>query len=182
MLPSARQLLCRIEWRLSAVIPTTFVCLALFSFPAHAQIVGQYDFEDGTVQGWTGFNGASVSNSTAAAESGTHSLLAITNSVGQGGPGIQVANLLLPGATYQITGWVMLTSGEPATNANFTIKRSDPSCSGGTCFDTVGPFQTAVSASGFVQLSGQYTVSTTATALLLYAQLVGPTTTESFFL
>jgi hypothetical protein len=37
-------------------------------------------------------------------------------------------SILLPGATYTITGEVMLIPGETATNANFTILRHDPLC------------------------------------------------------
>lgn len=156
--------------------------IALFGVsPASAQVVGQYDFENGT-QGWTGFNGATVSVSTAAAQAGNQSLLTTTNSSGAGGPSIAATALLLPGAKYQITGWVRLTGGEAATSANFTMKRSDASCSGGTCYDTIGSYQVAVSDSGWAQIGGSYTVSATATGLTLYAQLVGPTTTQSFYL
>jgi endo-1,4-beta-xylanase len=156
---------------------------ALLPSLAAAQVVATNNFEDGTAQGWVSFNGASApTNSTAAAESGTHSLLTTTGSGGAGGPSINETTLLLPGAKYTITGWVMLASGETATNANFTVKRTDASCSGGTCFDTVGPFQVAVTDSGWAQIGGSYTVSATATALTLYAQLVGATTAQSFYL
>jgi len=149
---------------------------------ASAQIADQFDFEDGTTQGWFSFDNASApANSTADAESGMHSLLTTTNSSGQGGPGIQLQNLI-PGATYQITGFIKLTSGEAATAANFTVQRQDPGCSGGTCYDTVGNYQVAVSDSGWAQIGGAYTVSTTATSLLLYAQLIGPTAAQSFYL
>ncbi len=90
--------------------------------------------------------------------------------------------VLVPGAKYTITGYVMLTSGEAATNANFTIKRSDPSCSGGTCYDTIGSYQVPVSDSGWAQIGGSYTVSSTTTAMTLYAQLVGATSAQSFYL
>ncbi len=155
------------------------VCTAM---PVAAQVAAQYDFEDGTNGGWGSFNGATTpANSTAAAFSGTHSLLTTTSNSGAGGPSIQLIGLV-PGATYQIMGHVLLTSGEAATAANFTVKRDDPGCSGGTCFDTVGMFQVPVSDSGWAQIGGTYTVSTTATQLLLYAQLVGPTSTQSFYL
>jgi endo-1,4-beta-xylanase len=37
------------------------LCLSLLcASPIHAQVVAQYDFEDGTAQGWTSFNGAST--------------------------------------------------------------------------------------------------------------------------
>jgi len=164
------------------LIPSIVVVTALFAVsPASAQVVGQYDFES-SAQGWTAFFGATVAVSGAAAESGTHSLLATTSASGTGGPSLSVTGLLLPGAKYQITGWVMLAAGETATASNFTIARSDPSCSGGTCYDTIGTYQVPVTDTGWAQIGGSYTVSTTATGLLLYSQLVGPTVSQSFYL
>ena len=162
---------------------SAFVALALFcAAAAHAQVVKTYDFEDGTTQGWTSFYNASTPvNTTAASHSGTHSLLTSTSATGTGGPQVPVTTVLQAGAKYTITGWVMLTSGESATNANFTIRRSDSTCSG-TCYDTIGAYQVGVSADGWTQIGGSYTVSTTETALTLYAQLVGGTTAQSFYL
>jgi endo-1,4-beta-xylanase len=155
----------------------------LSGHPARATIIAIYDFEDGTTQGWTSFDGASTPvNTTAAAFSGTHSLLTTTNSSGEGGPSISLTGILLPGATYSITGELMLTPGESATFADFTIRRSDPGCGGGTCFDTVGNFQVPVDAAHWAQIGGSYTVSSAATGVLLFAQLVGPSTAQSFYL
>jgi endo-1,4-beta-xylanase len=130
-----------------------YLSIAALSFallsggPARASMIASYDFEDGTTQGWTSFHDASSpANTTSAAYTGTHSLLTTTGPGGEGGPGISLTNVLLPGATYTITGEVRLTPGESATSANFTIYRSDQSCSGDTCFDTIGMFQTAVNA------------------------------------
>ena len=89
------------------------------------------------------------------------------------------SGMLQAGAKYTITGYVRLTSGESASNANLTIKRSDPSCSGGTCYDTIGTYQVPVNNSGWAQIGGAYTASTTETGLTLYAQLVGATTAQS---
>src|SRR5690242_6869378 len=108
------------------------IALLAFAYagPASAlpTTVATYDFEDGTTQGWGSFNNAtSPVNSTAAAASGTHSLLTTTNPSGSSsGPSIVLSGLI-PGATYQITGQVMLadTAGG-ATAANFTVDRSDP--------------------------------------------------------
>jgi endo-1,4-beta-xylanase len=173
----------RCAWHMIALCMLILAYSALSPANAAGQVIATYDFEDGTTQGWSSFNGASAPvNSTAAAESGTHSLLTTTGSSGAGGPSINATTILLPGAKYTITGWVMLTSGETATNADFTVKRSDSSCSGGTCFDTVGPFQVAVTSSGWAQIGGSYTVGATATGLTLYAQLVGATTAQSFYL
>ncbi len=167
-------------------LPFWCAILALTLFCAghlRAQTIATYSFEDGTADGWTSFNGASTPTATnAAAYSGSYSLLTTTSSTGAGGPSIDVGSVLLPGATYTITGYVELANGESASNANFTIKRTDPSCSGGTCYDTVGIYQVPVSSSGWVQIGGTYTVSTTETALTLYAQLVGATSAQSFYL
>jgi endo-1,4-beta-xylanase len=161
------------------------IAIFAFLFVGHmdAQTVATYGFEDATADGWSSFNGASTPVATnVAAHGGSFSLLTTTSSSGAGGPSILVSNVLLPGAKYTITGFVQLAPGETATNANFTIKRSDPSCSGGTCFDTIGTFQIPVSSSGWAQIGGSYTVSATETGLQLYAQLVGPTTAQSFYL
>jgi endo-1,4-beta-xylanase len=163
---------------LGSISLLTLVCAG----PAGAQVVAQYGFEDGTAEGWASFNGASTPvNSTAAAHTGAQSLLTTTNSSGAGGPGIALTNLV-PGATYQITGYILLQSGETATAANLTMQRSDPGCAGQTCYDTIGTYQVPVSDSGWAQVGGTYTVSNTETALLLYAQLVGPTSAQAFYL
>lgn len=174
----------RIQFSSSSLKMASAVVALAFFFTAYAgaQVIQTYDFETGT-QGWTSFNGASTPvNTTAAAYSGTHSLLTTTGSGGAGGPAVPVTTVLQAGAKYTIIGWMMLTPGESPTNANFTIKRSDPSCSGGTCYDTVGPYQVAVTSSGWAQIGGNFTATTTETGLTLYAQLVGATSAQSFYL
>ena len=103
---------------------------------ADAQTVATYNFEDGTADGWISFFGATTPVATnAAAYAGSYSLLTTTSSSGTGGPsissqhracaGCQVHDHRLPQADQR--------RGN-RTNANFTIKRTDPSCSGGTCY------------------------------------------------
>ncbi len=146
-------------------------------------VVATYDFENGTAQGWTSFFGASTPMSTtAAAYTGTHSLATSTSSSGTGGPSIDLSSLLIPGATYTITGYVRLAAGESPQTGNFTMKSSDSACSGGNCYTTVGAYQVAFNASGWAQIGGTYTASTTETALTLYAQLVGATSAQTFYL
>ena len=198
MIHRARRLsLLTARHRILPIAGAAFLLAAsLLARPAGAQQVAQYTFEDGTVDGWTSFYAASAptysTTATAAADpdGGTGSLLTTinyTSSGGGGGPALQLTGLV-PGATYTITGYVMLTSGEAASDANFTVQRQDAqdsSCSGGTCYDTVGTYQVPVTAGAWAQIGGTYTVSTTATSLLLYAQLSGsptPTTAQSFYL
>ncbi len=181
----------------------------MLALPAGAQslpqVLAQYTFSDGTVDGWSSFYDASTptysTTATAAPNpggTGAGSLLTTVNytsSGGGGGPALNLSSFtppggtspvsLIPGATYTITGYVMLTPGEAASDANFTVQRSDPTCSGGTCYDTVGTYQVPVTATAWAQIGGTYTVSTSETALTLYAQLdpaTTPTAPESFYL
>lgn len=160
-----------------------FLAFVLLPFQLRAQTVATYNFEDGTSDGWISFFGASTPvASNAEAYAGSYSLLTSTSATGTGGPSISLSSVLLPGAQYTITGWVRLTSGEAASSANLTVKRSDPSCSGGACYDLIGSYTVAVNDSGWAQIGGTYTPTTTETGLLLYAQLVGATTAQSFYL
>jgi endo-1,4-beta-xylanase len=166
--------------RCSHVVALSFALLC--GYPANASVVATYDFEGGTVQGWSSFGGAGQpANTTADAFSGTHSLLDTTNASGGGGPGISLSSTLLPGAKYTITGELKLTPGEAGAFADFTMRRSDPACSGGTCFDTIGSFEVPVTSAGWAQIGGSYSVSPTESGLFLYAQLVGPATATSFY-
>ena len=87
--------------------------------PLSAQTVATYDFESGNTDGWVSFYNASTPVSTnAAAYTGSYSLLTTTSATGTGGPSIPLTGVLQAGATYTITGWVMLTSGlAPARQA-----------------------------------------------------------------
>ena len=177
---------CRLSafaYRVCLIVSTV---IALGFFPAKlltAQTVATYNFDDGTADGWVSFFGASTPvASNAAAYTGTYSLLTSTSSTGTGGPQITLNSVLQAGATYTITGYVELTNGEAPANANFTMRRTDPNCSGNTCYDTIGSYTVAVTDSGWAQIGGTYTPSTTETGLTLYAQLVGATSAQSFYL
>lgn len=162
------------------------VALLFCAGQVEAQTVATYNFEHGT-DGWVSFDGAGTpAVTTAASYSQSHSLLTATGSSGQGGPSIPLTSLLQAGATYSITGYVMLTPGETAANANFTMARGDSSSScastGGTCYDTIGTYQVPVTSGSWAEIGGSYTVPATETGLTLYAQLVGATTMQSFYL
>ncbi|MGH9599035.1 MAG: endo-1,4-beta-xylanase, partial [Terracidiphilus sp.] len=185
MLPSYSDL--KQSWR--KLIGPGLLVVALFGAQAlRAQTVATYTFADGTADGWGSFYGASTPAATTAAAypgAGNYSLLTNTgtsSSGSTGGPSISLNSVLEAGATYTITGYVMLVSGESSTNANFTIQRTDPSCSSDTCYDTVGAYEVGVTDSGWTEIGGSYTVSATETGLLLYSQLVGAASDQGFYL
>lgn len=187
-LPSAINQLASIQRSrcgLLAILPFVFLCILALMSPvrADAQTIIQNDFEDGTLQGWSPFCGATLTNSTTMAESGTHSVDVTGRSQNCAGPSIQLNSLLSPQASYQITAWVRLASGVTSTDqANITIKQVDSSS--GTTYVTVGAYQTPVTDSGWVELSGAYTDSSSPTSLTMYVQLnnSGSGTTDEFFL
>ena len=162
----------------AAALTVTFAMLG--SGFLRAQTVATYDFEGGTAQGWIPFYGSTTPAATnAAAYTGSYSLLTSTSASGTGGPSISLNSVLLPGAQYTITGWVKLASGATSANANFSMIRID---STGTHYDTIGGYEIAVTDTGWAEIGGAYTPSTTETSLLLYAQLVGATSAVGIYL
>jgi hypothetical protein len=125
MFHSADYWFCRLARRW-LMVGVAFVGVALCaSMPVSAQVVATYTFADGTADGWVSFNGASTPVASSAAEysGSSYSLLTTTNSSGAGGPSVSLNGVLQAGAQYTITGWVQLTGGESAGNANFTSTR-----------------------------------------------------------
>ena len=73
---------------LMVTVAGAFACAQMLS----AQVVETYSFEDGTADGWISFYNASTPvATTAAAYSGSYSLLTTTSSTGTGGPSIQLS-------------------------------------------------------------------------------------------
>ncbi len=172
-----------------------FACVAFLALGlclpgfARAQQVAQYTWANGSPDGWAAFNGATSPVVTTAAASvaaqpdgGDHSLLTTTAANGSGGPGLVLTGLT-PGATYSITGYVMLTAGEADADANFTIASTDSSStSTGTTYTYLGSYSVPVTAAAWAEIGGSYTVAATETSMELYAQLIGVNTTQSFYL
>lgn len=141
--------------------------------------VVQNGFESGagnwTTQG-DGNTKATVSSTTA--HTGSQSLLTTGRSDTWMGPSLDLTNTLQKGATYQITGWVKLVSGETPSKLNFTVKRT-PADGSAAQYDQVTT-PTTVSDSGWVKLDGTYTFSTDVSALSIY--LESDSKTNSYYL
>src|ERR1700730_2191543 len=96
--------------RLTYIWTVCVLALVLLPTPASAQTIVQNDFENGTTQGWVPRGAAVLTNSTAQAHGGTHSLLTTGRTAGFNGPSLVLTSTLTPGPTYQITGWVRLVA------------------------------------------------------------------------
>lgn len=149
--------------------------------PASAQtatVVVQNDFEDGTLQGWIPFGGVTLANSTVAAESGIHSLLTTGRTATYNGPSLDLTSKLVAGATYEVSIWAELVSGETATQLDVTMKNT-PSGGGSTQYSqVVAPAN--VTDGAWVNLKGTYSFSGSVNDLLLYVE--SSSATESFYI
>jgi endo-1,4-beta-xylanase len=137
------------------------------SLPALAQTsLVQNDFEDGTLQGWIPRGGSVVlTNTTEASHGGTHSLKTTGRTAGFNGPSLDVTNILTLGATYQVTAWVRLVTGTPATQLKITVQRT---VNGSNSFDSVASSSaTGVTDSAWTQITGLYSFTGTAPSGLL---------------
>jgi endo-1,4-beta-xylanase len=136
--------------------------------PAFGQTVVQHGWEDGTLQGWGPFGGGVVlTNATGVANTGTHSLLTSNRTAGFNGPSLNLMPLLSPSTVYQVSVFVRLAAGEPATQAKITVQRT-PS-GGSAAFDSVTGF-TNLTDGGWTQLQGFYSFSGSVTTLTLYVE------------
>jgi endo-1,4-beta-xylanase len=133
----------------------------------------QNDFEDGTLQGWIPRGPVTLTNTTAAAFNGTHSLLTTGRTAGFNGPSLNLTGQLAQGATYSISVAVRLVAGQAPTTIRMTMQRT---LSDGTtqAFDTIAQ-NTNVTDAGWVTLSAPYSFSAPATALLLYVEATSAT-------
>ena len=79
-----------------------------------------------------------MTNSTAAAHSGTHSLLTTGRTANFDGPQINVSNKMYNGSKYNLSAWVMLV---PTDGSNHVINMSlQTTLSGNTSFPSITPY------------------------------------------
>lgn len=147
------------------------------ALPAQAQVV-QATWEDGTLQGFSPFGSVTLTNSGAAARTGMRSLLATGRTAGYMGPSLNLTNRLVPGSSYQITAWVRLAAGTPATQVRLSMQRT---AGGTTSYDSVGSSTaTGVTDGGWTQITGLYALPEPApTSLVLYIE--SSSDTASFY-
>ena len=136
---------CRFVTRVRSLVILAAVFGLVASVRVNAQVVATYDFEDGTAQGWTSFyNATTPVATTAAAYSGSYSLLTSTAATGTGGPSINAERRAAGGGEVYDHGLRAADHRESGRQCELHDSRSDPSCTGGTCYDTIGSYQVAV--------------------------------------
>jgi endo-1,4-beta-xylanase len=149
-----------------------FACATLASQRASAQSVSS-TFEDGTTQGWGPRGPVTLTVTSEASHSGTMSLKTTGRTAGWNGPAISLLTAIPVNATYQVSGWVRLVAGQPASNLKFTLERT-PSGGSTTYAQINAPVATTDSA--WVLLSGTMTLpADTNTGCTLYVESDDPT-------
>ncbi len=127
-----------------------------------------FNFEDGT-QGWQPRGDAFVTVSSDVAYSSSQSLAVTDRTADWHGATINVKNLLEPGKTYDISGYVRLADGEPDSRMIITMQRTPKG--GDTVYEWIVPSeQDGVTDSEWVYLKGQYTYDGEVDELMLYVE------------
>jgi endo-1,4-beta-xylanase len=126
-----------------------------------------FDFEDGTAQGWFPFGSPTVANSTDVANTGTHSLKTTNRTASFMGPGVSMQGQMVKGATYQVTISVRMVAGQPATTILPTFQRTPTG--GSAQFDSVMTISNVTDAA-WVTATALYSFSTDNSGLIFYVQ------------
>jgi endo-1,4-beta-xylanase len=131
--------------------------------------LSQYDFEDGTTQGWGPRGDAQVTVPSEAAHSGSNSLKITGRTANWNGASINVLNLLQPDVTYQFSAFVRLAAGAPPSRVILSMQRTPTG--GSTQYDWIAPSaEDGVTDADWVELTGQYSFTGEVSELILYLE------------
>ncbi|HKW16920.1 MAG TPA: endo-1,4-beta-xylanase [Terriglobales bacterium] len=128
------------------------------------------DFEDGTAQGWsTRFGLNTVTNTTADAHTGAHSLIVTGRTANFQGPARDITGKMCNGQQYWVEAWVKMAPGQPPTSINMSLQLTD--AAGALSFPSVKNSPVQVTDSAWVRIKAKpYTFSGAYTNLQLYLQ------------
>jgi endo-1,4-beta-xylanase len=127
------------------------------------------DFEDGTVQSWGGRNAEVITNSTAVAHGGTHSLSVTGRTATWNGPALSVLGKFEKGTQYTISVWVRHADG--SDNARLSAERRTGTTA---AYDTIVG-NTAINNGNWTNLVGRYTLASDVDFLSIYVETASGT-------
>ena len=132
-------------------------------------------FESGNTSGWSSFGPTTISAQSTTVHSGSYAGLVQNRTAAWNGIAQSLFGVLQPGQLYNLSAWARLVSGTNQT-IQMTMKKVDGN---GTGYSAIA--SGTVSAGGWTQLAGQYTlaVSGTLTDLTFYFEV--PTSTNAAF-
>jgi len=122
------------------------------------------DFEDGTVQGWSGRGGGvQLSATSDVAHEGAYALHVTGRTQGWNGAMLDLQSFMQTGKTYAVSAWVRLPEGTPAEDISLLVERRTE----GTSYYEYVNGRTA-DGSAWVKVSGTYTLQHPTEALSVY--------------
>jgi len=143
----------------AALIPTGILTLA--ASPAQADdLLLSTDFSSGTTEGWTGRGAATV------AVDAEQRLLVSGRTATWNGAAIDITAHIEVGVRYQLKVFARLPEGSEAADLRVTVQRDT---AGSSSYDSV-KWNTAVTATGWTEFSGTYSIPQTADRLQFYAE------------
>ncbi|WP_404424808.1 endo-1,4-beta-xylanase [Nibricoccus sp. IMCC34717] len=152
------------------------VPLLLAALPLRADL--ESNFEDGGLGPWWAFGPNSVTNTSAAANGGTRSVLVSNRTDSWQGIGTDIRTATTANTTYTLTAWVKMKEGEAAAGLKFTLQRTPTG--GSTTFTDIFDFVNVTDAT-WVKVSGTFSYPTASNQdLNLYMQCASPT--ASFYI
>ncbi len=164
--------------RTSGFARLTFLAVLVFTaVAARAQNLAQNPgFELGNTSGWFVFGSPTISVETTQVHSGTYAAIIQNRTATFNGPAQSFLGVIQPGQTCTLSAWVRVGNGGGSQTIQMTMKKTD---SNGDNYAGVGGG--TASASGWIQISGQYTLTVTGTlsALQLYFEM--PTSATADF-
>ncbi len=129
-------------------------------------MVLSHDFEDGTSQGWRPRAGETVTVTAEAARTGGFGLAVSDRTQSWEGPTLDLVDTLEFGTRYDLSVWVRMAAGEPASDLRMSVERVSGDSQH---FETVVG-NTTVTSGSWVQLAGSYTLATAAESLSVYVE------------
>ena len=127
-------------------------------------------FEDDTLQGWTSRGGETTAVSSAVAHGGARSLLVSGRTQSWEGPVLALLDDVEKGVRYSLSVWVRLAGGEEPARLRMSVERHTD---GVTSYEGVVG-DTLVTADGWVNLTGGYTLASDADFLTTYVESSSP--------
>lgn len=176
--PRSFNFLRRCLHRSRAVAAAACLAFGFAATPATAQLVSN-GFEDGTTQSWMPRGSVTLTSSTDVARTGTRSLKTTGRTATWNGPALDLRSTLVANTTYQISGWVRLVAGQPASNLKFTVEMRATGAASSS-YVQINP-AAPVTDAGWVQLQGNFSF-TSATNDVLTLYLESDDATSAFYL
>ncbi|MEK4526229.1 MULTISPECIES: endo-1,4-beta-xylanase [Paenibacillus] len=161
---------------ITLLVPSYWAAQSVHAAEGENTLILSHDFEDGTVQSWSGRGEVETLHASAvAARTGDYGLEVSGRAMTWHGPALDVTELLEVGQTYVFTGWVKLPAGASSTNLNMSLQRTLPDT---THYENL-TFGTA-SAGGWTKLTAQFKMLEPANQLSVYFE-VPDRATASFY-